>query len=316
MDENLLLRFDSLHPCWTVEMLRRENEDISSLEELQEAGLVAEKDGCFFLTEEGAARFAPLAKASYIEDAPGGRPEAPAKAARAAELMDLLNKKHAQRWGIKKYLNSQKLKIFPSDRCVDWSYTQNEAYQKMLEEFPTVGLKSRTTERYAKKTAAWLAANEKNMGGFTPDLLYICYYDYIHYTDFKGHPHDPLRLINADRFLFVFCEESASAARTASEFFRWTTLERRVMLPGYFDIDTQEQDSVCWLVFVTEKEERAAELARELAPLFTKIPQEAEPCEIWTISFEALQNVTEKRELIWELLPQTAHAAKRMTAFA
>jgi hypothetical protein len=84
-----------------------------------------------------------------------------------------------------------------------------------------------------------------------------------------------------------------------------------MMIPGYVDRDTQEQDSVSWLIFTTEREDEAAAMAEELGKFGEKLVENANPCEIWTVSMEALENVTEKRELIWELLPEIAHPAQR-----
>ena len=84
-----------------------------------------------------------------------------------------------------------------------------------------------------------------------------------------------------------------------------------MLIPGYVDRDTQEQDSVSWLIFTTETEDEAIELAEKLGRFKEKLVANANPCEVWTISTEALEGIKEKRELIWELLPYTGHPAQR-----
>ena len=111
-------------------------------------------------------------------------------------------------------------------------------------------------------------------------------------------------------FDLPFREDEEDLASVA-KFHLWLNTLRRMMIPGYVDRDTQEQDSVSWLVFTTEREDEAAELAEELGKFGEKLVENANPCEIWTVSMEALENVKEKRELIWELLPDIAHPAQR-----
>ena len=66
-----------------------------------------------------------------------------------------------------------------------------------------------------------------------------------------------------------------------------------------------------WLVFVTESDEEAKILAESLEAFGNDLIANANPCEVWTLSFEALENLKSKRELVWELLPDIAHYAQR-----
>ncbi|HAH69639.1 MAG TPA: hypothetical protein DCL58_07635, partial [Synergistaceae bacterium] len=73
------------------------------------------------------------------------------------------------------------------------------------------------------------------------------------------------KVINTDRFLFVFPDKNTEKNLvTVAKFHLWLNTLRRMMIPGYVDRDTQEQDSVSWLIFTTEKEDEAASLAQEL----------------------------------------------------
>ncbi|MDO5115170.1 MAG: hypothetical protein Q4D58_03655 [Synergistaceae bacterium] len=326
----LLTLFDSLYPCWTEEMLVKEGVDIPAVASLVEEGLVVLEDGVYSLSESGRKEFGRIALENFIEEKPGRAPRDRARSAKSGALLKLLDGAHQQRWGIKQYYTSPELAIFPAvlsdgelfrveGDSLTWPYMESEAYRRMTERFIPSGLRGRNQRMAAEAEAGagWLEENRQLTGCFIPDILYVCRYDYLQYEDFKGHPNDPMRLVNTDRFVFVHDSSSeAEELRDISAFRRWITLQRLVLLPDFFDIDTQEQDSICQLLFVSEREEEAAARAARLSRFGAALTAGAEPFEIWTMSVEALAAVTEKRELIWELLPDIAHPVRRMAASA
>lgn len=235
----------------------------------------------------------------------------------------LLDNAHLQRWGIKVYHAGQDLVFYPDlkekellslqNGTLEWSYTDSPLYKKINEEFKPALIEGRRTDLVTpERLKSWCSDNSMDPARLNIDLLYLCHYDFMQYRDFSGHPNDQLKVINTDRFLFVFPEpEIEKNLETVARFHLWLNTLRRMMIPGYVDRDTQEQDSVSWLIFTTEREDTAKALAEELAKFKEKLIEKANPCEIWTVSMEAIENVTDKRELIWELLPDIAHAAQR-----
>lgn len=331
MIDNMMLitLFDSLYPCWTEEMLAREGVDLSALDRLVKDGLIRQEAGVYSLSEAGVAEFKRLALENFIEEKPGEAPRDRVRSARAGNFLKCLNAAHLQRWGIKQYYASPALEIFP--RTADeelfrlagseltWPYMEGKEEREMEEKFPLLGLRGRKERMAAavERSAQWLEEKRALVDTFTPDILYVCRYDYLQYENFKGHPNDPLRLINTDRFLFSFDSgDEAEALREIGRFRRWVTFQRLVMMPDFFDIDTQEQDSICQLLLVSESEQQAAARCERLAMFGTALTAGAEPFEIWTLSEEALAAVKDKREIIWELLPDIAHPVRRMSAGA
>lgn len=322
MYETLLTMFDTQNPCWTKELFALAGEDESALDELEKAGFLLASDGTYCLTKKGSEKFLELKNELYIDELPGTASENPKLHTKRTKLRILLDKAHAQRWGIKEFTTGKTFRVWPKlerDKLFSlknglmWLYEESDVYKKMKAEFPHALTNGRRTDLVSpEKLESWVEENCKETDTLTADLLYLSRYDFIHYTNFKGHPNDPDRIINTDRFLFVFAnEDMAENIETVGRFHLWLNTLRRMVIPGYTDRDTQEQDSVSWLLFVTDTEAEAVRLADELGAFGETLVKNANPFEVWTISLESLENVGETKEVIWELLPVTAHEAQR-----
>ncbi len=329
-DEAMLITlFDSRRPCWDKEMLEAEGADTEAADALARRGLLVADGGVYSLSDTGAAEFRRMALENFLDEKPGAAPQDRARSVRAAKFLKRLDAAHSQRWGIKEYYASPALDICPKAEegelfraegdILTWTYMDCAAEREMEETFKPGGLRGRR-ERLAaacEAARAWTASHEEQIDRYSPDILYICRYDFRCYERFAPHPNDPMRLVNTDRFAFVFDGGSEREELTEiSRFRRWTTFTRLVTLTDYFDIDEQEQDSVSVLYLVAKKEAEAESRARRLSRFGAALTSGAEPFEIWTLSEETLFSVKEKRELIWELLPHVAHPVRRMEACA
>ena len=323
MSEMIITMFSEQDPCWTAELLELAGEDISGLETLVGEGLLDHSDGIYSLTEDGRNAYEKLKNELFLDGTPGLKPSEPERSVKRTRLRMLLDNAHLQRWGIKVYHAGQGLDYYPGlkdeelvsseNGTLEWKYTASHLYQKINEQFSPSFIEGRRIDMVTpERLSAWCTENSTLPGSLDVDLLYLCNYDFMQYRDFTGHPNDRLKVINTDRFLFVFPDKDTGRNLvTVAKFHLWLNTLRRMMIPGYVDRDTQEQDSVSWLIFTTEKEDEAVALAKELGGFGEELVANANPCEVWTISMEALQNITEKRELIWELLPDIAHPAQR-----
>lgn len=176
--------------------------------------------------------------------------------------------------------------------------------------------------RFLATTRLWLALERgnKQLGGIKnykfhldigADLLFLCYYDFKYYSELR-HPNDELGLINADRFFFSLENGIEKCAELVSSYHAWLNELRHELIPGLLDLDSLQQDSVNWLVFVRDTEAEALRLRDELAALGSAaMIAPAAPMEIWTLSLERLENFPPKQDVIWELLPQTANPVFR-----
>ena len=315
--------FDEQNPCWTAKLLELAGEDTTALESLVKAELLELSEGIYSLTEAGRSKFIELKNELFLEGAPSFKTADPQRSVIRTKLRLLLDKAHLQRWGFKVYHAGQDLAYYPKLKGeelvslkngeLEWNYTESPQYKKLNEAFKPALIEGRRTDLVSsERVKSWCADNSINQGMLNIDLLYLCHYDFMEYRDFTGHPNDQMKLINTDRFLFVFPDpELEKNLQMVAKFHLWLNTLRRMMIPGYVDRDTQEQDSVSWLIFTTETEGEAIDLADELGHFKEKLVENANPCEVWTLSAEALEGIKEKSELVWELLPYTAHPAQR-----
>lgn len=321
--ESIITRFDRDNPCWTEELLRSAGEDTSLLAALVEKGLLRQIGGIYSLTEAGAEEFRRAAAEFFIGTECAGAAKDAKRSLARTRLRILLDNAHLQRWGLKEYHTGIDLAYLPglrgdeifsiTDGDLSWLYQDTPIYRKIAEDFPYADIDRRDPGLVPPaKLAEWRAAGAASEGTLPIDLLYLSRYDFMEYKDFKGHPNDPLGFINADRFLFVFPEEdAASNIHTIGKFHLWLNFLRRMQIPGYTECDTQEQFSVSWLVFAAETESEAARVREGLARFGEKLVRPASPCEIWTISFEALGKISEKQDVISELFCSAAVPLQR-----
>ena len=323
----ILTLFDETCPCWTKEMLLKEGVSAQELAKLCEDGYLDAADGVYSLTSAGVEGYKREAAENFIEEGPGLAPADRARSARAGAAMKLFDAAHTQRWGMKHYFARPRLTSFPAvtrdsgfkayGEKLTWPYMDGAAEKQMEAEFPPRGVRGRpeSLAADAERAEKWLEAHRSELDVFEPDILYLSRYDYLQYTNFKGHPMDQMNIINTDRFALVLDDgDIEKELQTICGFRRWIMLQRRVVLPGFFDIDTQEQDSVTWLLLVTDTEDEAINCADRLARFGEQIMAGAEPFEVWTMSMERLAEIDEKREVVWELLPDAAHPVCRSVA--
>ena len=323
MSETILTMFDEQNPCWTAELLELAGEDNHGIDDLVSSGSLEFSEGIYSLTESGKAESERSRNELFLEGAPGSKPSDPQRSVKRTKLRMLLDNAHLQRWGIKVYHAGKDLFFYPDIKedellslkngTLEWSYVDSPLYRKINEDFKPAFIEGRRTDLVTPEgLSSWCEVNSMDPGRLNIDLLYLCHYDFMQYRDFGGHPNDQIKVINTDRFLFLFPDKDIEKDLAAvAKFHLWLNTLRRMMIPGYVDRDTQEQDSVSWLIFTTEREDEAVAMAQEFSKFGEKLIENANPCEIWTVSIEALENMTEKRELIWELLPDIAHPAQR-----
>ena len=311
MYDSVITRFTADHPCWTAELLARAGEDAEALPGLEKQGLLERSGGVYTLTGAGRQAFAEAAAEMFLNEKPAEALADPQKSLLATELWLELERCNLQRWGIKRYLFRPRIETRPAlDRGglwtregprITWNYLASPFFKEMTESHGNVSISDRKPE--LRDPEAYKAWHSLPASRLPLDLLFLCDYDFENYLDFKGHPADELRLINADRFAFSSASSTEEQLDTIGRYHLWLWELRRLSICGYLDADTQEQGSVNWLIFLSETQEEALASAERLKAFGDELIRPANPMEIWTLSLEALRNSPARREVIWDVLP-------------
>ncbi|MDR1648895.1 MAG: hypothetical protein LBR71_01425 [Synergistaceae bacterium] len=329
MDDALLL-FDSENPCWTKALIELAGGEPASLDGLLQRGLLGREEEVYFLTQEGAEAFRNAAEASFLPLRPGALENGAdrRRLAKRVELRLLLDKRHLQRWGVKEFrspfrfeipdLTEEELFAVQGESqgesqggSLVWRYPLHPAFAAMERNFPTIGLAARKIAPPSpERLTEWMRGNAPRRRFMEADLLYKSRYDFLAYARFPSLPCDPCGLLNTDRFLFFFPPkpENRNALLTIlGEFHIFLTMLRRMVLPGYVDLDSLDQDGINWLFYVYEHEEDALECAALLSPFGKALAGPAAPLDVWTLSLGALWRRDETAETVHDLLPFAAH---------
>ena len=313
----LLLLFDEDNPCWTEETAALAGEDPKGLKALAAEGLIAPLGEAWALTEEGAEAFEKEAEANFLPLKPGFAPSGHDKKLFRSRLRLLLDKKHTQRWGIKEFLPEarfpipalEEFELFTTVEGFRWLWPASKAVERIRSAWPVTGLAARRLPPPpADAVEEWFDHPGETPAFFQPDLLYLSRYDFESYASFPPLPGDKWGLLNADRFFFLEAPEPALKDLSwflgaAGRFQLTLEVLRRMVLPGFMDLDSHDQSAVNWLIFVFEEDEEAAACAKLLSPMGRALIDQSAPMDLWALSFEGLKNFDGKGETIHDLLP-------------
>ncbi len=322
---SLLLLFDEENPCWTEKLAELAGENPVLLADMVRDGLAERKGEVCVLTGEGRTAFRKEAAESYLSAQPGIPGPDLGKHLFRTRLRLLLDRKHIQRWGLKEYVQGARFPVpdledallFSHDGGIEWKWPSSPAVERMRSDWPVTGLAARRmAPPPADAAARWFETPGETPAVFETDLLYLSRYDFQAYTSFAPLPGDRWGLLNADRF---FCMDSPAPEKVNLAWFLGIVgrfqlaLEvlRRMVLPGYMDLDSHDQDGINWLVFLFETEEQAGRCVSLLAPFGQDLIRPAIPMDVWALSFEALEAFPEKAETIHDLLPVIGKAVVR-----
>ena len=314
---SLLLLFDQENPCWTEELVRIAEEDPAPLGRMLGDGLLAKEGKLFFLTGEGREAFREEAAADYLPAVPGTPGSDPGKDLFRTRLRLLLDKKHIQRWGVKEFVPFARFlipplqdeELFTRSSCFEWLWPSSPIIGQMRDDWPLTGLAARRETPPAPDAAAkWFEAKGTFPAYFEADLLHLSRYDFQAYAHIPRSPNDPWGILNADRF---FCMQAQPPRASNTDGYLATigrfqlALEvlRRMVLPGFIDLDSFDQDGINWLLFVFGREEEAEACVSLLAPFGLDLILGSMPMDVWALSFEALMHFSGKAETIHDLIP-------------
>ncbi|MBR0168887.1 MAG: hypothetical protein IJQ08_09460 [Synergistaceae bacterium] len=315
--ESLLLLFTDSLPCWDEETVKIAGENPDGLKALSESGDLLPVSGGYVLTEKGLITRENAAKDLYLPIIPAEIISDESKAHHLLEInrmTQLLDRAFVTDWGIKEVTTRETFPIMPclkddeyfafSGERVIATWPEHETVKRFLSDFPNVGVAARKFPAPAQNGLdEWALRNNLAYGELTVDFVMRSRADFNHYKNYPQFESDKYKFLDSDQLFAhkVFCPSSPEELLPfIGKLHILLTLQRRIYLPGWFDIDHDENEDWHLLAFVTDSESELETLTRTLRSFGHELINPVNPLFIIGTSIERLRNQTEQKRTIYD----------------
>ena len=265
--ERALLLFEDKFPCWDEETFVLAGENLLYLKALEKAGLLARAGGGYVLTGAGEAKRMEAAERSCLPIAPIGPFDAE-KALWRNRLYLLMERAFIGQFGIKEYTPDETFPITPalsreelwgfeneSSDKIRFIWSENPLVRSFNERFPDWGVRMRGKEAPGRAAvAAWMKESGAREGRLNFELVLRSRYDFELYRKSPQETTDVFKLKDADRLFFHRFSTPENALDVIGKLHLFLLANKRAYIPGYADIDSQQQENWTMLVIVTDTE--------------------------------------------------------------
>ncbi len=314
--ESLLLLFTSLLPCWDEETVRVAGENPDSLKALTETGDLMPISGGYVLTAKGITSREKAAKELYLPVTSTG--EIITDEAKARDFLELnlmtqyLDRAFMTDWGIKEVTTSEVFPIMPSLKddeyfmfegdSVKALWPEHESVRRFIADFPNVGVSARKFPAPGQAGLdEWAIQNGQKYGSLTVDFVLRSRADFNHYKDYPQLSSDKYKLLDSDQ---LFAQRVPSDPKDILPFIGklhiFLTEQRRIFLPGWFDIDHDENEDWHLLAFAADTEKQLEDFTRTLRRWGYDLIAPANPLFIIGTSIERLRSQKEQKRTIYD----------------
>lgn len=312
-----ILLFSPEFPCWDEETVRLAGDDPSSLVEMLEAGELAQRGGGYVLTSKGETMRRELAQSIYVPVADMGAPiDDERQVERALEhnrMCLLLDRAFKQQWGVKEISYSEKFPVTPAladneyfafdaagRACAIWP--QHPLVMSFLETFPYWGVAARS---FPARGQAGIDAWAKRAGARTAalqfDFVLRSHADFEHYRSFPPLRSDRFGFYNVDVMFALRCgEDPHELLPVIGALHIFLMEQRRVYVPGWYDLDVDEQEDWTLLTLVTDSEAQLSDLTATLRDWGKALIEAACPLYLLGTSIERLRMQKEPKDTIYD----------------
>ena len=314
--ENLLLLFNSSLPCWDHETVILAGEDPTNLDLLVQSGDLMKISSSYVLTPKGIRTHEKAAKDLFIPLISPG--EIVIDASRAEEMLELnlmvqlLDRAFVTDWGIKEVTVCEKFPIMPSLKDNEYfriengkaiaTWPDNENVKKFVNSFPNVGVSARKFPAPGQNALDDFAVkNNLKYGELTVDFVLRSRADFNHYKNYEQLPSDKFKFLDADElFVQKVPDNIEDLLSFIGKLHIFLEEQRRIFLPGWFDIDHDENEDWHLLALVTDTEEQLENLTKILRTLGHDLIDPARPLFIIGTSIERLRSQKEQKRTIYD----------------
>ena len=315
--ESLLLLFTDSLPCWDEETVKIAGENPDGLKALSESGDLLPVSGGYVLTEKGLITRENAAKDLYLPIIPAEIISDESKAHHLLEInrmTQLLDRAFVTDWGIKEVTTRETFPIMPclkddeyfafSGERVIATWPEHETVKRFLSDFPNVGVAARKFPAPAQNGLdEWALRNNLAYGELTVDFVMRSRADFNHYKNYPQFESDKYKFLDSDQLFAhkVFCPSSPEELLPfIGKLHILLTLQRRIYLPGWFDIDHDENEDWHLLAFVTDSESELETLTRTLRSFGHELINPVNPLFIIGTSIERLRNQSQQKRTIYD----------------
>ena len=314
--EKLLLLFNSSLPCWDEETVIFAGEDPSALASLVRSGDLMQISSGYVLTPKGIKTRENTARELYLPVTAAG--EIIIDVRRAEEMLELnrvvqmIDRAFVTDWGIKEITVLEKFPIMPclndneyfifDGKKVKAVWPEHENVKKFLNDFPNVGIAARKFPAPDQSGLdSWANKNDLRYGNLAIDLVLRSRADFNHYKNYEQFESDKYKFLDSDQlFVQKVPENFEDILPFIGKFHIFLTEQRRIFLPGWFDIDHDENEDWHLLCFVTDAEGQLEKFTETLREWGHDLIDPANPLFIIGTSIERLRNQNEQKRTIYD----------------
>lgn len=313
--ESLLLLFTDSLPCWDEETVKIAGENPDSLHSLAEDGDLLPMSGGYVLTQKGLITRENAAKDLYLPVTPA---EIISDASKALSLLEInrmtqfLDRAFVTDWGIKEVTTRESFPVMPclkddeyfafEGERVKATWPEHDTVRRFLADFPNVGVAARKFPAPGQKGLdEWASRNNLDYGEFTVDFVLRSRADFNHYKNYPQFESDRYKFLDSDQ---LFAHKVSGSPQELLPFIgkihMLLTLQRRIYLPGWFDIDHDENEDWHLLALVTDSECELETLTLTLRSWGHELIDPVKPMFIIGTSIERLRNQSEQKRTIYD----------------
>lgn len=304
MTSNVLLLFSDDYPCWDAETLSLAGENPGSLAMLETSGRISRLGNGYVITQSGInerenlsrENFIPVSKiTTIINDIDTANHQLEIN-----RMTQLLDRAFMTQWGIKEFTINETFPIAPMLNDDEYFavndtakalWPDNDYVRSFMAEFPDKGCEARKLPAPGQTALdSWVKNHNIPCGNFTVDFVLRHHHDFEHYRQMPTPEGDIFGFVNAS---LIFAHKVRSKPQDLLPFIGEIhilfTLQRRIYIPGWFDMDSEEQEPMKLLTLVTDTDSELRALTQTLRSWGNDLVDPARPMYIIGTSIEHLR---------------------------
>lgn len=315
--ESMLLLFSHELPVWDHETVALAGEEPDNLDELVSMGDLFPIANGYALTPQGVRTRERVSQEIGVPVNSYG--EVIIDASRARELLELnrmvqfLDSAFMTDWGIKEVTVSETFPVVPclpadqyfklEDNKVKAIWPEHELVKSFIKTFPNWGVAARKFPAPGQLGLdLWASANNAPRGSFTVDFMLRSRADFNHYKDYEQLASDVFKFLDADR-LFAYKVRSENFEELLpfiGKLHIFLLEQRRIFLPGWFDIDHDENEDWILLCLVTDTDEQLDKLVKTIRQWGHDLIDPVNPLYIIGTSIERMRAQKEQKRTLYD----------------